>query len=307
MTGPIVVGVEASEDPLGALALAGTLARVLGTGLILVNAYPWEGGLIERPEYETLVRETAERLLAGLSSEGRGRGAATRCIPTFSAAHALHDVAEAEHAAAIVLGATGRALRGRVALGSVAERLLSGAPCPVVVAPRGYAPDAAAGAFQRIGVAFVPGDQGHAAVRAAGLIAARTGTTVGLIEVADPRIWAADARIGRADASELAQAQKQVVEQHLAEGSRSLPAGVAATTLALVGDPAEELRGASAELDLLVCGSRAYGPVTGVLAGGVSKVLMHGARCPVMVVPRGNPDVFAFAAVADRGLEPARG
>jgi nucleotide-binding universal stress UspA family protein len=119
---------------------------------------------------------------------------------------------------------------------------------------------------------------------------------VRLIEVADPRIWAADAWTGRADATELAEAQLEVVGRHLAEARRNLPTGVAATTTALAGDPADELRKASLELDLLVCGSRAYGPVSGVLAGGVSKVLMHGAGCPVMVVPRGTGHALPQAA-----------
>jgi nucleotide-binding universal stress UspA family protein len=40
----------------------------------------------------------------------------------------------------IVLGSTHRGGLGRVMPGSVAERLLNGAPCPVAVAPRGYEP-----------------------------------------------------------------------------------------------------------------------------------------------------------------------
>jgi nucleotide-binding universal stress UspA family protein len=174
--------------------------------------------------------------------------------------------------------------------------LLSGAPCPVVVAPRGYERHSAVGTFERIGAAYVPGDEGRSAVRAAGLIGARCTTPVQLIGVADPRIWAADAWAGRADATELAEAQLEVVQGHLAEARRSLPVGATSTATALAGDPAEELGKLCLELDLLVCGSRAYGPVSGVLAGGVSKVLMHGAGCPVMVVPRGAGQALSRAA-----------
>ncbi|HSS43092.1 MAG TPA: universal stress protein [Solirubrobacterales bacterium] len=38
--------------------------------------------------------------------------------------------------------------------------------------------------------------------------------------------------------------------------------------------------------DLLVAGSRNYGPVRRVLLGSVSTQLMHRAPCPVLVVPR---------------------
>ena len=41
------------------------------------------------------------------------------------------------------------------------------------------------------------------------------------------------------------------------------------------------------EIDLLVCGSRGYGPVRRVLLGGVLRKLVRRAACPVVVVPRG--------------------
>ena len=52
------------------------------------------------------------------------------------------------------------------------------------------------------------------------------------------------------------------------------------------GDPAEMLAERSHELDLLVVGSRGYGPVRQVLIGGVSAELMRRAACPVLIVPR---------------------
>jgi nucleotide-binding universal stress UspA family protein len=49
----------------------------------------------------------------------------------------------------------------------------------------------------------------------------------------------------------------------------------------------DALAAASAEIDLLVCGSRGYGPLRSVLVGGVSDRLTRQAPCPVIVVPRG--------------------
>ena len=40
------------------------------------------------------------------------------------------------------------------------------------------------------------------------------------------------------------------------------------------------------DVDVLVCGSRGYGPVRRVLLGGVSAPLIRRARLPVTVVPR---------------------
>jgi nucleotide-binding universal stress UspA family protein len=40
-------------------------------------------------------------------------------------------------------------------------------------------------------------------------------------------------------------------------------------------------------MDLLVCGSRGYGPLRAVLLGSVSRRITAEARCPVIVIPRG--------------------
>jgi nucleotide-binding universal stress UspA family protein len=51
-------------------------------------------------------------------------------------------------------------------------------------------------------------------------------------------------------------------------------------------DAAEVLVKRSGELDLLVVGSRGYGPVRHALLGSVTRKLMQAAACPVLVVPR---------------------
>jgi nucleotide-binding universal stress UspA family protein len=53
------------------------------------------------------------------------------------------------------------------------------------------------------------------------------------------------------------------------------------------GDAAPVLVEISRGLDLLVLGSRAHSPVRRILLGGVSSDVLHGARCPVVVFPRG--------------------
>ncbi|MGE4427964.1 MAG: universal stress protein, partial [Solirubrobacteraceae bacterium] len=62
---------------------------------------------------------------------------------------------------------------------------------------------------------------------------------------------------------------------------------VRAEAVVLVGDPAESLIDRSAELHLLVLGSRDFGPVRHVILGSVSRRVLDRAQCPVIVVPRG--------------------
>ena len=54
-----------------------------------------------------------------------------------------------------------------------------------------------------------------------------------------------------------------------------------------VGDAAHVLAEASEQLDLLLVGSRGYGPMRAVMVGGVAGRLVREAACPVIVVPRG--------------------
>ena len=56
------------------------------------------------------------------------------------------------------------------------------------------------------------------------------------------------------------------------------------------GDPSEVLIERSDNLDMLMLGSRAYGPLRHVLLGSVSARVMREAHCPVLVVPRGAPE-----------------
>jgi nucleotide-binding universal stress UspA family protein len=58
-----------------------------------------------------------------------------------------------------------------------------------------------------------------------------------------------------------------------------------ATGELLEGDVVDEL--AALEVDLLVCGSRGYGPLRRVLLGGVSRRLIRRACSPLVMVPRG--------------------
>jgi nucleotide-binding universal stress UspA family protein len=63
-------------------------------------------------------------------------------------------------------------------------------------------------------------------------------------------------------------------------------AGLGDEIRVLEGAPLDHLAEQSRELDLLVVGSRGYGPLRRVLLGGVSGALLQTAACPVVVVPR---------------------
>jgi nucleotide-binding universal stress UspA family protein len=68
----------------------------------------------------------------------------------------------------------------------------------------------------------------------------------------------------------------------------------------VAGSPRRELASQTDGMDLLLLGSRGYGPRRAVLLGGVSHVVVREAACPVIVLPRGArpglSELFAPAA-----------
>jgi nucleotide-binding universal stress UspA family protein len=55
---------------------------------------------------------------------------------------------------------------------------------------------------------------------------------------------------------------------------------------AALGVPGEELAAFAGRVDLLVVGSRAYGPLRRLMLGSTSQYLASHARCPLLVLPR---------------------
>jgi nucleotide-binding universal stress UspA family protein len=83
-------------------------------------------------------------------------------------------------------------------------------------------------------------------------------------------------------------ARDAAAEATLRRGLDAVSPGRSAGGEILSGDPAEALAAASADVGLLVCGSRGYGPIRTLVLGGTSHALVRKAACPVLVVPPGS-------------------
>jgi nucleotide-binding universal stress UspA family protein len=200
-----------------------------------------------------------------------------------SPADALQGLAEQGEADLIVLGSTHHAHVGSVAPGSVAEHLLHGARCRLVIAPKGYAD--ADHSQDRLRVAAVGFDgmaESHAALDEAAKLAAKFGGSLRVIAVATPvpGMGAAAAAQAGAEPGPDFQAQLYEAVAQLPEELRALP-------VLERGDPVQKLlEAAEMGVDLLVLGSRGFGPVMRLLIGSVSSRVIRKASCPVLVVPR---------------------
>lgn len=285
MLGKIIVGYDGGAEAGDALALGRSLAQLTHGRLILAAALPVKLEAIGREGYEAALTEDSERLFAPPLGELSGLEVETRVMGDGPAAEALHHLAQQERADAIVLGSTHRGPVGRIYPGSVAERLLHGAPCAVAVAPRGFAsrPDA----LRVLCVAFDGSPESRAALDLAGGLAEAAEATLRVVAVHEPFTpgAAAVAPMGTYDVG--AVTQREAMEERLHDALAELPEALRAKGLLLKGQAAEELlRETELGVDLLVMGSRGHGPLGRVLLGGVSAKVVRSAPCPVLVMPR---------------------
>ena len=281
----IAVGVALRDDDAAPLALARELAGFTGAPLALVHIYPYEPApRLPSPEYERALRDDA---LAGLAKAAEPLAAecdvTVHALGCHSIVRGLHDAAQSLDASQLVVGSTHRGPLLRVMPGGIGERLLHAAPCAVAIAPRGFA--AGDAAVRRIGVAFVDSPEGHDALEAGAAMAAFGDAELSVHTVIAPP----SAGPGSATPGWVPPAPFDA-EAWIEEGERTiraqLPDGIAADVVVELGDPCERLAAASERLDLLICGSRGYGPFRAVLLGSVSGRLAHTAACPLIVLPR---------------------
>lgn len=285
MPHPVVVGVDPVREDPAPLGLAAMLGDLTGAPVIAVAAHPVHElptGLVP-PGYDALMRERAEAAL-GRALERLPAGTESRAIESQSATRALHEMAAEVEAGILVVGSAHHDRRGRIVAGSVADGVLSGAGCPVAVAPRGYERPQA---VKRVSAGFANTPDGRAATAAAGVLASRAGAVLEVVTALQPVDWNGVAPPGRAyeEALKLAsEAASQVAEAAAGE----LAPGVESTVRAVADSPVAALVEASATSDVLVCGSRGYGPLRRVLLGSVSRTLARESRCPLIVLPRGG-------------------
>jgi nucleotide-binding universal stress UspA family protein len=284
---PIIVGVDGTERSRDALALADLLAGPAGGRLLMAHVHDYGRlkGMVDGAEYETLLREVGESTSADVHELlGDRRAHDLRLVAARSPAAGLQDFAQREAASLIVVGSSHRASVGRVQPGSVGQRLLAGSPVPVALAPLGYA-----GALRRletVGCGFDGSDESQQAVKWAAALAGRAGAALRVVAVHEPMAFS-NVPTGAFSEQSVNKALRRTLHTRLDEAVVDVGAEVPAEAVFGEGGAVQVLEQAAEQLDLLVVGSRGYGPLRAVLLGSVSAQLMHTAAVPIVVVPRG--------------------
>lgn len=281
----IIAGYDPEHAGEDVLHLTRLLAEVLAARPIVVSAIPWPTYLMGLEDLQRQVDAEMSEPFAAVAGRLEGLDPQTRAIASPSPAQTLAEVAEAEAARAIVIGSAHRGAVGRTVVGSVGESLMHGAPCAVVVAPRGYADSEER--LVRVAVAFDGTPEAWAALETAIGIAERCHGELTVIAVADTPMYGYTNSIAALGGKEIGDYERADKERllELAQGRR--PAGLAWESRLLVGDAGSEIAAASAEYDLVVTGSRGHGPLRRTVLGSTTRKLIRSAAAPVMVLARG--------------------
>ena len=185
------MGFDGGAEANDALAFARDMAEP-DTTLILAEVFD-PGLLAGRPERvrtrgaspHRRASHRAERVLGGRPFEP--------VVVAGTAARQLNRLAHETGADLIVVGSTHRGPIGRVLAGTVADRLLNGAPCAVAVAPRGYAEREGTGSAGPIVVGYNGTEESDMALEAGRRMAVALGATLRLL----CGIYTPESRLGR--------------------------------------------------------------------------------------------------------------
>jgi len=275
----VLIAFDGSPHSRDALVFGKQLCRLLDAQPLVVTCEVFPGYLSEMLDTETIVAGEASAVLDLASDYFLPQEIETTRVIHRSPARAIQNLAERVDPLAIVVGSSHHGDGGRVMLGTVGKSLLTGSPSPIVVAPRCYAKHDTA--VKRICVAIDEGTDSARALDEAIAISRKAGAHLTVVSVSSPVAANYGYAIG-----DMRTAQLQFTAKMLEEAEDYIPSAIPVTIQRLEGDPLQELEKISKFFNLMIVGSRSYGPVRRVLLGGVSAGLMNRAQCPLMVVPR---------------------
>lgn len=142
MPSKIVVGVDGSEGSDRALAAAADVAKRDGASITLchvVERIAAKGDMAPLHADEPEVKASIEKQAADLRGQGIDTDVRSEAIILGGPARSIVDVADETGADLIVVGTRGHSALGGVFLGSVTQRLLHLASCPVLCVPSPHA------------------------------------------------------------------------------------------------------------------------------------------------------------------------
>jgi len=242
----------------------------------------------EIPVDVRLFEEQREQALADLATAGdRARAAGVDTTTSVRGGHPAREilaVIEEQAADLLVIGTHGRGGVEHLLLGSVAEKIVRKAPCPVMVVPPASHPESGV-LFKRILCPVDGSVASAAAVTFALSLARETDGEVVLLQVVEP--VPASGEFGALDAAEyrrIGDAHAQTVL------SAAVPAEVRTwcrvREMIAHGKPSERILDAAGDerVDVIVMGVRGRGAIDMLAFGSTTNDVIRRSACPVLAV-----------------------
>jgi nucleotide-binding universal stress UspA family protein len=288
----IVVGIDGSPPSLLALRWAAEEAALRGGVLEVVHA--WRVPYAVHPNTQHVdaerFRDESEKVLAAAVDSLAGlEPSPSEIRPRLvedDAAGALLDAAVS--AALLVVGSRGHGGFVGLLIGSVSQRCVDHAPCPVAVVPPSWEGPPAGRVVVGVDGSQPSYDALHWAVAEAG----RRGATLDVVNGYGFHQYVSP--FGPSimfEPDELERTSRKMLEEMSAGAVGAAdrgPRGVELIASSMNAVPA--LLQVADGADLLVVGSRGHGTIRGMLTGSVSQQCVHHAPCPVVVVRHREPE-----------------
>ena len=297
----VAVGIDGFDGGHDAAALGSALATATGAEVLLAAVVL--DPLVVLPEELNLstLRKEAEKATRDVRDEF-APGARVVVESDLFVARGLERIVRREHRDLLVVGSSRHGHENEVMMGRCTRQLLHDAECALAVAPRGYRSQTHG--IKRIAVGYDGGPEAAEALALGAGIAAAAGGELVVCGVVDDRArpfgwsrlgtgaaivpalgWEAIGSAGaNTDWEKVVESATDALGEHLTAATRGL--GVQARAEVRRGRAAAALMDIGHDADLIIIGSRRWGPVARLLLGSTGEALLHGATCPVLVVPR---------------------
>jgi len=241
-------------------------------------------------------------------AERRGIAVTTRVATGLPSEEAIA-AARAEDSDLLIVGTRGKTGLAHVLLGSTAERVIRGAPCPVLAVQTEPADAEADGpsskpvTLERILVPVDFSDCSLDALEYAVVVAQQAKASLTLLHVLEPVSYGLDFSIGQSRTREQERARWTTRLEELIASHRS--SDVQMTSQLRGGFPADSILDSVQTLpcDLIVMGTHGRRGISHVISGSVAEAVLRKARCPVIAVrsPKFGPGHSRMAQTTTPG------
>jgi universal stress protein E len=289
----ILCPVDFSEFSRRALAHAAVIAGWYEAELVVVHVIPIALGAAGLPpavpaSVALMDPEAAARDLREFVGSAAAESPRLRTVVTAGpAAASIVDHARELDADLLVLGTHGRSGFERFMLGSVTEKAIRKASCPVLTVPPAREGGAHEPVFRRIVCAIDFSEASARALQYAASLAAEANGRLTLIHVLE---WMPEEAVPLHPQFDVNRYREALVSDAKDRLARMVPEDARDWTeiepLVRVGKPYREILGAAsaASADLVVLGVQGRGPIDRMLFGSTAQHVVREASCPVLTV-----------------------